>query len=262
MLVEWPDHVPHPATHRRLSLTSCPGVCRLYLDVGWFQEETAVLLQGIQQWQGKDAAEADGEEPGLLVHIHGWPQGTVGRVRDPEGLGPGRQRSGLRHPLVSLSDRADRTAFCFSQGFLYTSTSPVYYWSVNPSTCRLRAVESAVPAARYLQGSLTHPRTTLLNSPLSANLSQPQIMPWALAKHQACRTTPRLSTRPAVNQPLSRSAGAPTLLCLARMSHSSQSHFLLQSLPAPVPALCVVCIPFPGSCLENGGVCYWLPAGS
>lgn len=69
-----------------------------------------MLLQGIQQWQGKDAAEADGEEPGLPVHIHGWSQWAVGKVKDPEGLGPGGQRSGHRpHRAHSL---------CFSQGFV------------------------------------------------------------------------------------------------------------------------------------------------
>lgn len=46
-----------------------------------------MFLQDIQLWQGKDASEADGEEAGFPVHIHGWPQLTVGRVKDPEGLG-------------------------------------------------------------------------------------------------------------------------------------------------------------------------------
>lgn len=107
-----------------------------------------MLLQGIQQWQGKDAAEADGEEPGLLVHINGWPQCTVGKVKDPEGLGPGGQWSGLRHPRACLSDSANLTAFCFSQGFMHTSTSLVYDWFINSSMCQLRVFEGVAPGAR------------------------------------------------------------------------------------------------------------------
>lgn len=128
-----------------------------------------MLLQGIQQWQGKDAAEADGEEPGLPVHIHGWSQCAVGKVKHPEGLGPGGQWSGHRlHRTYSL---------CFSQqGFVCAHMHLPSLLVVDPSSCPVRAFEGAVPTAKYLQGSLTHPSRTLLNSPISANVSQPHAL--------------------------------------------------------------------------------------
>lgn len=95
MPVAGPAHALHPTTHSRPSLLSHGLKCSLHLDVGWFQEEAGVLLQDVHQWQGKDTAEAGGEEPGFPVHIHGWPQRTVGRVKrilrvwDCEGSGQG-----------------------------------------------------------------------------------------------------------------------------------------------------------------------------